>query len=83
MTAFDISAAIDLCRQCYRESRVDYLVADLFLPQRGAKPHDLVYGCNTIQVLPGAYRTRARDAMISLMAPGGKYPGLLPQPQPG
>ncbi|MCP5443968.1 MAG: class I SAM-dependent methyltransferase [Chromatiaceae bacterium] len=73
VTAFDISpAAIDLCRQCYRESRVDYLVADLFAyPPAWREAYDLVYECNTIQVLPGAYRTRARDAMISLMAPGG------------
>jgi SAM-dependent methyltransferase len=73
VTAFDISPeAIRLCRQRYPNSKVDYLVADLFdYPTKWAENFDLVYECNTIQVLPGQYRTMARDAMISLLAPGG------------
>ena len=73
VTAFDISPeAIRLCQQRYPNSKVDYLVADLFdYPTKWAEHFDLVYECNTIQVLPGQYRTMARDAMISLLAPGG------------
>lgn len=73
VTAFDIAPeAIRLCRQRYPDSKVDYLVADLFnYPPEWAENFDLVYECNTIQVLPGKYRIMARDAMISLLAPGG------------
>lgn len=73
VTAFDIApSAIALCKQRYGSSRVNYLVADLFdSPPEWNGNFDLVYECNTIQVLPGAYRTRARDAMISLLAHAG------------
>jgi SAM-dependent methyltransferase len=73
VTAFDISPeAIRLCENRYPDSRVDYLVADLFAyPAHWAESFDLVYECNTIQVLPGKYRIQARDAMISLLAPQG------------
>ena len=73
VTAFDISAeAIRLCTQRYPETRVNYLVADLFAyPPPWAAAFDLVYECNTIQVLPGKYRLQARDAMVSLLAPQG------------
>lgn len=73
VTAFDIAPeAIRLCKQRYPDSKVNYLVADLFdYPPEWAEQFDLVYECNTIQVLPGKYRVMARDAMISLLAPGG------------
>jgi SAM-dependent methyltransferase len=73
VTAFDISPeAIRLCTNRYPDTRVDYLVADLFdYPGDWASAFDVVYECNTIQVLPGRYRIRARDAMVSLVAPGG------------
>ena len=73
VTAFDISPeAIRLCKKRYPESRVSYLVADLFAyPPQWAANFDLVYECNTIQVLPGKYRSQARDSMISLLAPQG------------
>ena len=73
VTAFDIAPeAIRLCKQRYPDSQVNYLVADLFAyPPDWAEQFDLVYECNTIQVLPGKYRIMARDAMISLLAPGG------------
>ncbi len=73
VTAFDISPeAIRLCKNRYPETRVHYLVADLFAyPAEWAERFDLVYECNTIQVLPGKYRTQARDAMVSLLAPQG------------
>jgi len=73
VTAFDISPeAIRLCKNRYPESSVDYLVADLFAyPAHWKENFDLVFECNTIQVLPGSYRLQARDAMISLLAPRG------------
>ena len=73
VTAFDISPeAIRLCKKRYPDSTVNYVVADLFdYPPRWAGRFALVYECNTIQVLPGTYRVRARDAMISLLARRG------------
>ena len=73
VVAFDISPeAIRLCKNRYPETRVNYLVADLFAyPSEWAERFDLVYECNTIQVLPGKYRIQARDAMVSLLAPRG------------
>ena len=71
--AFDISpTAIDLCKQRFKTTNVQYLVADLFnLPETWIGKFDLVYECNTIQVLPGKYRNMAREAMISMLAPSG------------
>lgn len=73
VTAFDISPeAIRLCKKRYPDTTVNYLVADLFdCPTQWAECFDLVYECNTIQVLPGKYRTLARDAMVSLLAQKG------------
>ena len=73
VTAFDISAsAIKLCRGRYPDTEVDYQVADLFdYPTSWAAAFDLVYECNTIQVLPGKYRKQARNAMLSLLSSGG------------
>lgn len=73
VTAFDISAsAIDMCRQRYPESRVDYVVADLFAcPPEWRQSFDLVYECNTIQILAGEDRIRALNAIADLVAPGG------------
>lgn len=70
VTAFDISPeAIRLCKKRYPNSNVNYLVTDLFdYPQEWKENFDLVYECNTIQVLPGKYRIKARDAMVSLLA---------------
>lgn len=73
VTAFDISpAAIDLCHKRYPNSRVEYVVADLFdHPKNWVHGFDLVFECNTIQVLPGAYRLRALNAIAAMVAPGG------------
>jgi len=73
VTAFDISPeAIRLCKNRYPDTKVNYLVADLFdYPSQWTENFELVYECNTIQVLPGKYRIQARDAMISLVAPLG------------
>ena len=72
--AFDISAsAIDMCRQRYPDSTVDYRVADLFdHPAAWRRGFDLVYECNTIQILEGPDRNRALEAIADLTAPGGE-----------
>ncbi len=70
VTAFDISpSAIKLCKNRYPNTKVNYLVADLFkYPKEWFENFDLVYECNTIQVLPGKYRTKALEAMASFLA---------------
>jgi len=73
VTAFDIApSAIELCESRYVDTKVQYLVEDLFdYPRDWYQGFDLVYECNTIQVLPGKYRLQARDAMVSLLAKRG------------
>jgi predicted TPR repeat methyltransferase len=74
VTAFDISpSAIDMCRQRYPDSVVDYRVADLFdHPAAWRRGFDLVYECNTIQILSGQSRVRALKAIAELAAPEGE-----------
>jgi len=74
VTAFDISpSAISLCQNRYKETKVNYLVTDLFnYPKEWFQEFDLVYECNTIQVLPGKYRSKAMEAMVSLIAANGQ-----------
>lgn len=73
VTAFDIApSAIELCKKRYPNTNVNYLVADLFnYPNQWFEHFDVVYECNTIQVLPDEYRKKARIAMSSLITKGG------------
>lgn len=73
VTAFDISPeAINLCENRYPKSKVKYLVEDLFnYPKDWFESFDVVYECNTIQVLPGNYRKKARVAISSLISKDG------------
>jgi SAM-dependent methyltransferase len=73
VTAFDISpSAIDLCKNRYPNTKVNYVVADLFnYPKEWLEKFDVIYECNTIQVLPGDYRVKARIAMSSLICKDG------------
>jgi SAM-dependent methyltransferase len=73
VTAFDIAdSAVAMCRARYPDSGVHYQVADLF-DHPGAWHHgfDLVYECNTIQILTGDLRVKALRAIAELVAPGG------------
>ncbi len=72
--AFDISpSAIAMCRQRYPDSAVNYRVADLFNhPAKWRRRFDLVYECNTIQILTGLSRTRAPVIIADLASPGGE-----------
>ena len=74
VTAFDIApSAIALCKNRYPDTKVNYLVADLFdYPEEWTEGFDLVYECNTIQVLPGKYRREAMDAIVSLLSDEGQ-----------
>ena len=69
VTAFDIApTAIELCKKRYPNSKVNYLVANLFeYDNSWFQNFDLVYECNTIQVLPGVYRTKARSSISNLV----------------
>lgn len=71
--AFDISsAAISMCKKRYPGSRVDYQVSDLFSPPSGwYGSFDLVYECNTIQILTGPNRAQAVKSISDMVAPGG------------
>ncbi len=73
VTAFDISeSAIAMCRARYPHTEVAYQVADLFEPPRDwVRGFDLVYECNTIQILVGDLRIAAVDAIAGLVATGG------------
>jgi hypothetical protein len=73
VTAFDISAsAIKMCQQRFPSTRVNYLVADLLsCPPDWERGFDLVFECNTIQVLSGANRGRALETIAHLAAPEG------------
>jgi len=74
VTAFDISpSAIELCKKRYPKSKINFLVADLFsYPLNWFENYDLVYECNTIQILAGKYRILAREKISSLLNKGGK-----------
>jgi len=71
VTAFDVSAtAVDWCRQRFPDSKVDYVVADLFnLPKDWQ--FDFVLEINTIQAIPVAVRRTVISAIAGLVAPGG------------
>ena len=71
--AFDISEeAIRLCKNRYPNSKVKYLVSDLFdYDKKWIQNFDVVYECNTIQVLPGKYRVQARSAISNLVSENG------------
>jgi len=74
VTAFDIApSAIALCKNRYPDTKINYLIADLFdYSEEWIEGFDLVYECNTIQVLPGKYRREAMDAMVSLLSDEGQ-----------
>ena len=73
VVAFDISpTAIELCKKRFPNSKVNYVVEDLFnYPKEWFENFDVVYECNTIQVLPDQYRKKARESMSSLIAKDG------------
>ncbi len=73
VVAFDIApSAIELCKSRYPDTKVSYLSTDLFDCLKNCfEDFDLVYECNTIQVLLGEYRKKALLSIVSLMAKSG------------
>ncbi len=73
VVAFDISeSAISMCQKRFPNSQVSYLVADLFEPPLDwLRGFDLVYECNTVQILAGSQRLSSIKAITDLVAPGG------------
>ncbi len=73
VTAFDFSpTAIRQTRDRFADSRVDYLVADLFdLPERWSGAFDLVVEIRTLQSMPADRRAQAIAAIAGTVAPGG------------
>ena len=71
--AFDISpTAIDVIRQRFPQSTVEYLVADLLDPPPSwTNAFDLVVEVFTVQALPESLRKRATAAVAGFTAPGG------------
>ena len=74
VTAFDISqSAIDLCLKRFPKTGVDYRLADLLKPPAAWKRgFDLIFECNTIQILVGVERRQALEAIAELASPGGE-----------
>jgi len=74
VTAFDVApSAIAMCRDRWPGSPVAYTVADLFAhPAAWSGAFDLVYECNTVQILQGESRAHAVARIAGLAAPGGR-----------
>ncbi len=74
VTAFDVSpTAIELCRERFPGSRVDYRVADLFaLPTGWTASFGLVVEIRTLQSLEPDQRPQAARAIAGTVAPGGR-----------
>jgi len=72
-TAFDVSqSAIDLCRQRFPASPVDYRAADLFdPPQAWIDSFDLVVEIITVQVLPPEMQADALRQITDFVVLGG------------
>ena len=74
VTAFDISAtAIQMCRERFPDSPVQYEVADLFaLPADWADHFAFVLECRTIQALPWQMSHDAMTAIAGCVKPEGE-----------
>jgi SAM-dependent methyltransferase len=73
-TAFDISkTAVAATKKRYPQTRVDYLVADLFNPPANwPRAFDFVLEIYTVQAFPEALRPRAIEKIAEFVAPGGR-----------
>ena len=94
VTAFDISqAAINWCHTRFPESKVEYLVKDLFeLPASWDSAFDFVLESYTLQVLPPNLRPDSIARITRCIAPKGtllvicrgrepnEHPGYMPWP---
>jgi SAM-dependent methyltransferase len=78
-TAFDISeTAIRTARKRFRQSEVNYRVADLFQPPaEWERKFDFVFEANTVQALPVILRTQAIQKIAAFVRPGGKLLAIV------
>ena len=74
VTGFDISPkAIEWAKRIHPETKVNYLVADLFnLPDEMKEAFDFVLEIYTIQALPLNLREKSSKAIVELVAPNGE-----------
>jgi SAM-dependent methyltransferase len=73
-TAFDISkTAVAATKKRYPQTRVEYVVADLFNPPADwLRAFDFVLEIYTVQAFPEALRLRAVEKVAEFVAPGGR-----------
>jgi SAM-dependent methyltransferase len=73
-TGFDISkTAIETTKKRYPETRVEYIVADLFNPPASwLRSFDFVLEIYTVQALPAQLRPAAIEKIAQFVAPGGR-----------
>jgi SAM-dependent methyltransferase len=74
VTACDIApTAIEAARRRFPRSGVDYVVADILHPPAAwTAGFDLVFEAFTLQALPPDTRRAAMQAIVTLLAPGGR-----------
>jgi 2-polyprenyl-3-methyl-5-hydroxy-6-metoxy-1,4-benzoquinol methylase len=72
-SAFDIApTAIEATKKRFRNSPVEYAVADLFDPPPAWRHNfDFVFESNTLQALPASVRPRAAAKIAEFVRPGG------------
>ncbi|KIN78135.1 class I SAM-dependent methyltransferase [Sulfitobacter mediterraneus] len=73
VTAFDVSAtAIELCKERFPQSTVDFLQADLLADQpQWDRKFDLVLEIFTVQALPPKYEDGLIESIAGFVAPNG------------
>ena len=73
-TGFDISkTAIEATKKRHPETRVEYIVADLFNPPASwLRSFDFVLEIYTVQALPAQLRPGAIEKIAQFVAPGGR-----------
>jgi SAM-dependent methyltransferase len=78
-TAFDISeTAIQMARNRFPQSAVDFRVADLFKPPaEWEQKFDFVFEANTVQALPAEIRAEAIRRIAAFVRPGGSVLAIV------
>jgi SAM-dependent methyltransferase len=78
-TAFDISeTAIQMARNRFPQSAVDFRVADLFRPPaEWEQKFDFVFEANTVQALPAEIRAEAMRRIAAFVRPGGRVLAIV------
>jgi SAM-dependent methyltransferase len=74
VVAFDVApSAVGRCRERFRTSKVEYVVADVLAPPAEWKDaFDFVFEAYTVQVLPGIARSTAAASIGRMVGAGGQ-----------